>query len=87
MTTYEWKYTEPDQDNVCYTDFKAYSDDQCANESDTLLKGAADLLVKKCDAANKVLLLKCGEEKLDFIEGSPFGANCNDAKISSQTPS
>lgn len=76
----EWKYTQPDQDNVCFTDFKVYSDVKCETASDTLLKGLADVKVKKCaDDADKVMLFACGETKLSIVEGANYGATCADA--------
>ena len=79
--TATWKYTEPDQNNVCFTDFKVYADDKCATTaSTTLLKGLAAVKVKTCaDDADKVLLLACGETKLSIVEGANYGATCNDA--------
>ena len=77
--TKTWKYTEPDQNNACYTEFKVFSDDKCATADAAKLKGAADLKVKKCDETNKVLLLKCGETELQYVEGANFGADCNAA--------
>ena len=84
--TATWKYTEPDQDNVCFTDFKVYADDKCATTaSATLLKGLADVKVKNCgaDDADKVMLLACGETKLSIVEGANYGATCDEAKTAS----
>ena len=81
--TKTWKYTEPDQDNACYTEFKVFTDDKCTTEDAVKLKGAGALKVKECDATNKLLLLKCGETELQYVGGPDFGASCDDAKTAS----
>lgn len=49
------------------------------------MKGLAAVKVKNCgaDDADKVMLLACGETKLSIVEGTNYGATCNDAKDAS----